>query len=328
MWFKKKTKNRRNDRESVLEVKMRSRDVRRSRLRAVTGLVGAVGGTTLGVMLIWEAYQWALREFVYGNEAYAIRRIELRHHGRLLPDQIRRWAGVETGQNLLSIELDRVRQDLEMIPWVQRAEVEALRPDCLRLAVWEREPLVQVVVWRLNTTDGAAWPETNYLDGEGFVLPPLLPQWTKPGEPADFAHLTRLSGIDRAEVNPGQRIQRPRVTAALNLVRAYEASTMYSLVDLEEVDVSGADVLVGVSKQGSRVVFGLTDFERQMRLWRSIHDYTVVRSQAIESLDLSVTNNLPARLKDASANLSPQGSPAPPSGRTPKPQRNRRNPHV
>ena len=42
MWFKKQTKNRRNERESVLEVKMRSRDVRRARLRAVTGLVGAV----------------------------------------------------------------------------------------------------------------------------------------------------------------------------------------------------------------------------------------------------------------------------------------------
>ena len=328
MWFKKQTKNRRNERESVLEVKMRSRDVRRARLRAVTGLVGAVGGTTLGVMVIWEAYQWALRKFVYGNEAYAIRRIELRHSGRLLPDQIRRWAGVETGQNLLAVDLDRVRQDLEMIPWVQRAEVEALRPDCLRLGVWEREPLVQVVVWRLNTVDGGAWPETNYLDAEGFVLPPLHPQWMKPGEPADFAHLTRLTGLDRAEVNPGQRIRRPRVTAALNLVQAYEASTMYSLVDLEELDVSGNDVLTGTSRQGSRVAFGLADYERQMRLWRSIHDYTVVRSQSIDWLDLSVTNNLPARLKEVSANSSPPGAPTPSPGRTPRPQRNRRNPHV
>ena len=120
MWFKRKTKNRRNERDSVLEVKMRSRDASRARLRVVTGLVGAVGGTTLGVLVIWQAYQWALQRFVYGNDAYAIRRIELRHHGRLLPDQIRRWAGVETGQNLLAVDLDRVRHDLEMIPWVER----------------------------------------------------------------------------------------------------------------------------------------------------------------------------------------------------------------
>lgn len=328
MWFKRKTKNRKNERESVLGVKMRSRDARRARLRTVTGLVGAVGGATLGVLLIWEAYQWALQRFVYGNEAYAIRRIELRHHGRLRPEQIRRWAGVEVGQNLLAIDLDRVRHDLEMIPWVKRAEVEALRPDCLRLGVWEREPLVQVVVWRLNPVDGSAWAETNYLDGDGFVLPPLHAQWMAPGDPADFAHLTRLAGLDRAEVNPGQRIRRPNVTAALDLVRAYEASTMFSLVDLEEVDVSGGNVLKGSLRHGSRVTFGFGDFERQMRLWRSIHDYTSSQSRAIDWLDLSVTNNLPARLRDISASAVPSAIPPAAPARPVKPQRTRRNPHV
>lgn len=328
MWFKRKTKNRRNERDSVLEVKMRSRDASRARLRVVTGLVGAVGGTTLGVLVIWQAYQWALQRFVYGNDAYAIRRIELRHHGRLLPDQIRRWAGVETGQNLLAVDLDRVRHDLEMIPWVERAEVEALRPDCLRLAVWEREPMVQVVVWRLSVPDGSAWPETNYLDGEGFVLPPLYPQWMKPGEPADFAHLTRLTGLDRAEVNPGQKILRPQVAAALNLVRAYESSSMYSLVDLEEVDVSGGDFLKGTMKHGSQLIFGMGDFERQMRLWRSIHDYTASQLRSIEWLDLSITNNLPARLRE----VTPGGGPSVPQPPAPaRPSRKppqRRNPHV
>ncbi len=328
MWFQRKTKNRRNERESVLEVKMRSRDARRARLRLVTAVVGAVGGTTLGVLLIWQAYQWTLQRFVYGNDAYAIRRIELRHHGRLRPEQIRRWAGVEPGQNLLSIDLDQVRHDLELIPWVQRAEVEALRPDCLRLGVWEREPRAQVVVWRLNVADGSAWAETNYLDDEGFVLPPLYPQWMNPGEQADFAHLTRLAGLDRADVNPGQRITRPQVRAALNLIRAYEASTMFSLVDLEEVDVSGGDVLKGNLTNGGRLAFGVADFDRQMRLWRSVHDYTLARALAIDWLDLSVTNNLPARLRDATASSAPAVAPPPTPSAPPKTHRTRRNPHV
>ncbi len=328
MWFKRKTKNRRNDRESVLEVKMRSRDASRARFRAVTGLVGAVGGTTLGVLVIWEAYQWALQRFVYGNEAYSIRRIELRHHGRLLPDQIRRWAGVVPGQNLLAVDLDRVRHDLEMIPWVERAEVEALRPDCLRLGVWEREPLVQVVIWRLNVADGSAWSETNYLDGEGFVLPPLHPQWMKPDESADFAHLTRLTGLDRAEVIPGQRVRRPQVAVALRLVQAYEASSMYSLVDLEEVDVSAGSFLKGTARHGSQLTFGFTDLDRQMRLWRSIHDYTSSQDLVIDALDLSVTNNLPARLRDVSTSAVPLAPQPPAPARPAKPQRNRRSPHV
>ena len=103
---------------------------------------------------------------------------------------------------------------------------------------------------------------------------------------------------------------------------------MYSLVDLEEVDVSGNDILKGLLRQGTRIGFGFADFERQMRLWRSIHDYTTLRTQAIDWLDLSVTNNLPARLRDATAGTSPPpSSPASPA-RPAKPQKTRRPPHV
>lgn len=313
MWFfRKKGRNKRNERGGVLEVKNRTRGLGEARTRVVTAAVGAVGGTALCVLLGWQALQWGLKRFVYENDSYAIRRIELHHEGRLRPETLLRWAGVEQGQNLLALDLDRVRRDLEMNPWIARAEVEKRRPDTVRLAVYEREPVAQVVVWRLSLTERNAWPETNYLDATGFVMPPLRPEWLRPATSADFGHLTRFVGLENLEVVPGQRLERRQVHAGISLVRAYEDSPMYSLVDLDEVNVGGADTLEGVVRQGARVVFGVDEFPRQMRRWKSIQEHALTTGRALAWLDLSVTNNLPARWVETT-NSVPAPSPARPA---------------
>lgn len=316
MWFRRKSRNRKNDRENVLEVKMRSRTARSARVRVITAAVAIVGGTALGLLVIWHAYQIALQHLVYRNDAYAIRRLELRHQGRLRPEQIRRWAGVQPGQNLLALDLDHIQRDLELVPWIERAEVEAQRPDLLRISVWEREPVAQVVVWRFNFADRRAWPETNLVDASGFVMPPLRPDWIRPGVAADFAHLTRLTGFDTGDVVPGQRLVHPQVLPALELIGAYEDSTMYSLVDLDSIDVSSAAILRGALKRGPQLVFATNSFPRQMRRWRSIHDLATQAGRELAWLDLSVTNNLPARWADST------NAPAnPPVVRPPTPRR-------
>ncbi len=294
---------------------MRSKDARRARFRAISAAVGVIGGTAIGAFVLWQGYQWALLRFVYRNETYAIRRIEVRHDGFLRADQIRRWADVALGQNLLALDLDRVRHDLEFNPWIRWADVQAQRPDCLRISVWEREPLAQIVTWRFSLTEQRAWPETNYVDAGGCVLPSVQPDWVQPGQDVDFSHLPRLAGLEHFPVIPGQALRAPHLDAAIQLIRAYEDSALYSLVDLEEVDLGHPNALRGTLRGGIQVVFGTTNFDRQMRLWRSIHDYAQAQGRVLESIDLSVTNNIPARWRDSADAKAPR--PAKPK-RTPR----------
>jgi hypothetical protein len=281
--------------------------------------MGAVGGTAVAVATIWFSWRWAVNRFVYANEAYALRRVELRHEGRLRADQIRQWTGVRPGQNLLALDLHRIRRDLEMNPWIERAEVEVRRPDCLRISVREREPRAQFVRWRLNLANRSAWPETNYLDAAGVVLPPLQPDWLRPGVEADFSHLTRLKGIDHAEVVPGQALAVRGVDAALGLIAAYEDSDLYSRVDLLELELGAGGTLLGRLSQGTKLQFGTRDFEVQMRRWYAIHQYATAQGRSLGWLDLSLTNNLPARWQE------PTNTPAAP--RPAKPPRTARR-HV
>jgi hypothetical protein len=88
---------------------------------------------------------------------------------------------------------------------------------------------------------------------------------------------------------------------------------MYSLTDLEEVHVGYSEVLPGQLRRGTQVIFGLDGFDRQMRRWRSIHEHAGVIGRDLAWLDLSVTNNLPARwMESTNVVVPPPRAPKPP----------------
>ena len=97
MWFRREKKNRRLRRGRVLDVKLRSGQVRAKRARLAAVAFGILFGTVFGLYLFWRAGEWALDYFVYENPEFAIRRIDVQTDGVILPEQLRRWAGVKPG---------------------------------------------------------------------------------------------------------------------------------------------------------------------------------------------------------------------------------------
>ena len=56
-----------------------------------------------------------------------------------------------------------------------------------------------------------------------------------------------------------------------------------------------------MTAQASEVTFGLADFEQQLRRWHAIFESGRKTGNAIGTLDLAVTNNVPLRWLEASA---------------------------
>jgi hypothetical protein len=319
MWFKRKPKNRRLGREQVLDVKLRSSQVRAARTRMGAIGLGAVFATVFGLYLAYRMGNWALNRLVYENKAFAVQDIDVQTDGVISLDQLRRWAGVKPGANLLALDLACVKRDLELVPLVQFVSVERILPRTLRIRVIEREPIAQINVHRPRRGGGVDLV-VYQLDAEGYVMVPLDPRQraTPLNQPGDA--LPAIGGVNSSELQPGRRIDAPQVQAALRLILAFDQSPMAGLVDLRRVDVSSPEVLVVTTGQGSEVTFGLADLDRQLRRWRDIFDLGQNMNKAIATLDLAVTNNIPARWLDASAL-----PPAPP--KSPKPLRPRKN-HV
>jgi cell division protein FtsQ len=300
MWFNRKQKNRRLSRGHVLDVKLRSDQVRKSRMRLGTLAFSVVFGTVFGFYLLWRIGEFALDRLVYENPTFAIQHMDVRTAGVISADQLERWAGVRTGQNLFALDLARVKRDLEMVPLISSVSVERILPNTLRLRVTEREAVAQVNVPRADGHGGVV-VAVFQLDPDGFVMMPLDPRQTivPLGQPNDS--LPVLTGIGLNELQPGRQLETPQALAALRLITEFAHSPMAGLVDLQRVDVGAPEVLTVTTGQGSEITFSLHDLPRQLRRWREIYDLGQRMHRSIASLDLAVSNNIPARWLEADA---------------------------
>jgi cell division protein FtsQ len=319
MWFNRKAKNRRLGREHVLDVKLRSNQVRAARLRITALVLGVLFAVVLGLFVLFRAGDLLLKRLVYENPAFALQDMQIQTDGVIATEQIRRWAGIRQGENLLAMDLARVKRNLELAPVLQSASVERVLPHTLRLRVVEREPLAQVAVPRLKAGGGLEM-STFFLDEQGAIMAPLDPRQRAAGAPPPTEQLPQISGIPGNEVQVGRRLDTPQLRAALHLIVGFEHSTMAGWVDLKKIDVSANDVLVVTTGQSNVVTFGLSEPDQQLRRWREIFELGQRLSKNIAMVDLAITNNIPVHWADA-------GGPATPISRTPKPFHNRKK-HV
>ena len=230
-WLNRKPKNRRLGNTQVLDVKLRSDQVRASRVRLVAIGLALTFGTVLGFYLVWRTGEYALNRLIYENKQFAVQEIEVQTDGVIAPDQLRHWAGVRMGENLLALDLARVKRDLEMVSMIKSVAVERVLPHTLRLRVAEREPLAQVHVLERGP-GGRVEMGALHVDGEGYVMSLVEPQ--QRAEPATLTNdiLPVISGINPGDLVPGRRVDSPQARAALQLITAFEHSPMSGLVDL------------------------------------------------------------------------------------------------
>ena len=301
MWFNSKPKNRRLARGHVLDVKLRSGKVRAARARIAALGLGTFFAIVLTAYLLWCVGEWALNEFVYENKAFAVQGIEIQTDGAIAHEQLRRWAGLKLNQNLLALDIAKVRRDLEMIPRIQSASVDRLPPGTLIIRVVEREPMAQVNVPRPRAQGTGIDLQTYHLDPDGYVMMPLELHQRSVMPAQNDSELPAISGLDPNQVQPGRRIQNPQLQAAMRLLKVFDHSPMAGLVEIKKIDVATPETLVVVTTQGSEINFGLNEPDQQIRRWRVIHEVSQKQGKAIASLDLGVSNSLPLRLVDASA---------------------------
>lgn len=299
-WRKRKTTNRRLGRAHVLDVKLRSSQVRAARARRVIIALALCFGTVFGLYALWCLGQFTLNKLVYQNRAFAIEKIEVETDGVIAPEQLRRWCGARTGQNLLSLDLARVKRDLEMVPMIDSVSVERVLPDTLRLRVSERQPIAQVNV-PVPRPDGGFDQKIYELDEDGYVMLPLdASERAVPASPAEEA-LPLILGLNAADLQPGRKLESAQLQAALKWIEVFEDSRMANQVDVKKIDVLSPEILVVTTGQGSEITFGLENFEQQLLRWQEIHQECTRQNKTIATLNLAVADNTPLRFSDAAA---------------------------
>jgi cell division septal protein FtsQ len=310
MWFKRdhRNRNRRQGRGHVLDVKLRSDQIRATRVRLVTLTGAVVFGTVFGLYLVWRTGELLLDKFVYENPDFAIQSIEVQTDGVIPADKLRSWSGVRLGQNLIGLDLAAVKRNLELVSKLDSVSVERVLPQTLKIRVTERIPVAQIDLLHPDGVVGLAYTIFQ-VDARGDVLQPVGPG----GEDIPVLQLkTELPVIlwtNIYELQPGHRLDSPQLRAALQLIGVYPHSPMFGLTDLRKIDVSQPGVIVVTTMQGSEITFGLQDPDRQLRRWRQIYDWGFRQGKNIATLDLSLENDIPVNW--VMANAVPETNPKP-----------------
>jgi cell division septal protein FtsQ len=258
------------------------------------GALAISSGLICTLFVVWKGGEWLLNHYVYTNPSFAIEQLEIETDGIIPPEVLRRWANVRKGDNLLALDLTRIKRDLELVPLIESASVERYLPRKLKLRIAEREPIARVIVFQPRPTDGSLETSVFYLDHEGMVIPPYARSLNAPAFDRATSLLPNLTGVSPEELRPGTKIARPALLRALNCISEFQRSQMAGRVDIRSIDIQNEQILSVLTEQGNEVVFSSRDFRGQLARWKKVHDYAQRNSKAIASLDLAVTNFIPA----------------------------------
>ena len=301
MWGRKRKRNRRSRKHTLINVKLPLQKARQQRVRLVAKTAGFLLGAVALFLGVWHGGEWLLQAGFYQNEQFNIRTIDIRTGGVINPAQIHRWAGIQKGANLFQTDLMRVKRDLEVVPLIKSAAVDRVLPDTLRIRVSERNPVAQVVLYR-QSVKGKLERKIFWVDQHGFVMEPLDPKLSL--EKRNLNWLPVLVGVNQADLLPGRSIKTSQVRAALQLIIRFDLSPMAGLAHMRHINISGRETMEVITWRGATVRLHLHGLDHQLARWRQIHDLGHKHNRAIATVDLSIKNNLPVRWMLAPANVS------------------------
>ncbi len=213
--------------------------------------------------------------------------------------------GADIGRNIFFVPLSERRNQLEQIPWVERASVMRLLPDQIRVSIVERQPVAFV---RHNQQIGL-------VDANGVLLD--MPAAAMAQHHYSFPVLT---GIDARDPLPSRKA---RMAVYLRLMGDLDANGQHNSDQISEIDLTDPeDARVLMPEQGADILahFGEDHFlERYQRYkahiagWRQ--QYPKLAEVDLRYDQQVILQMTPAAPGDQAAATAPESKPAQPEPR-------------
>ena len=302
MSFRQKTSRTRNRRLSnvrqrrqqhLLDVKVRSRRAAQHRIRSAMGVLWKL---SLLVILCAAGYAGAregVKRLVFENPDYRVQTIELQTDGTLQREQVLKAADLHEGANIFSVNLARMRDHIQQLPQADEVEIVRKLPSEIEIRIVERKPVAWITS-ETEITDPFA-SDAAFLVGTRGVLmkqKKLLPE---------YLGLPLIVGCSSESLEAGKTLESSEAKTALDLLRLTESSFLQTRFQIREIDISKNYCLLVTDKNRSRIMFGLTDLEEQLRRLQVFLDYCDNTKQELETLNLVAQRNIPVTFTSPAA---------------------------
>jgi cell division septal protein FtsQ len=279
---------RRKKNEYLLDVKVQTERRLRHRARWLSAILAALAALSLSVFGVYRLVKFSAAKMVHENPRFTITQIVVDDDGALTPEQVVAFAEVAVGKNLLSLDLDQVRRNLEKLSLVRHVEVRRLLPQKLIIHVEER-----VAVARLRGPSRELSDTDFFVDRSGFVMKPIRLTTGAIIQPQTVGTIPTLTGVSLADVRVGQRVQSEQVYRALELLDRMQQASAGSMMEIETIDLSKARHLTLTSRQRTTVKFDIEGYAQQLRRLSAILTWAAQRQRIVASVDLTVARGVP-----------------------------------
>lgn len=213
------------------------------------------------------------------NPVFTVNKLDLSSTGRIAPEHIREYAGLETGGSLFSLDLADIRHKLESVSHIRDAEVSIHLPDTLQVRVTERTPLA-----RLNARLGRYFL---VVDRDGCVL----------GPSQTATRLPVLAGITPPGLRPGTQLTDERFAEALEALDLCDTTRLGELISVLQVNVEDPENMVIRLKGGEAVVIGRDRIRMRLRKLAAAIQSAAEQGLQVSSYDVTGDSGIVAEFR-------------------------------
>lgn len=202
-------------------------------------------------------------------------RIDVTGNKKLSREEILSAASVRIGDDLLSLRLTRMGEQLAKNPWVASVRVRRNFPHSLAIEVVEREPVGVVSMGYLY-----------YLDNRGEIFKPL-----QEGDSLDFPVITGLSEEDVTR-DPGGARETLKVMLAL-IEQLRKNSSGVTLADISELHYDkGFGYTLFTMNRALPIRLGMNDFSGKLGRLSRVYNDLQVQMTGLEYIDLDYSDRI------------------------------------
>lgn len=230
---------------------------------------GGITLLSLAVVICYELYG-----VIVHTTFLRLERIEVKPLKRLKQEDVIALAGVKLGDDMLSMKLNRVGEQLMKNPWAEKVMVKRYFPNTLAIEITEREPVAIVNMGYLY-----------YLDKKGEVFKPL-----NGGDSLDYPVLT---GITEEDIWKDPNGARDALKGALGLMEMLKGRQGLSMADISEIHYDkGYGFTLFTMSGGVPVKLGSSGYEEKLARLARIYKELQAQLPTLEYIDLDYSDKI------------------------------------
>lgn len=231
-------------------------------------------GSRAGVALLAGALLAGAAHRLLQTTPLPVQKVEVQGIKRLSREEIISLTGVTIGQNLLTLRLKTIGQQVSSNPWVGSVKVQRFYPGTLSISIQERQPVAVINMGLLY-----------YLDTNGEPFKPL-----NLGDALDFPVVT---GFQEEQLNADPISTRLALKTACELLDALKQHGLFILADVSEIHYDGAHGFTLYTTSGALPIkIGNEDFDNKLLRFARIYQNLMTQQPGLQYIDLDYSDRI------------------------------------